>query len=107
MFCRRGEQKNMLSIEITPDAEQRLQELLRDTESNSVRVKTFTIGPACSLKTLFGVSMDDLGDSDVSTVVNSIQFVADKDFLSQYGESFAISLDENQSLTVTPKPIER
>jgi len=47
--------------------------------------------------------MDDPGDSDISTKVNSLQFIADQDFLSQYGESFLIELDEKQGFNVRQK----
>jgi len=47
--------------------------------------------------------MDDPEASDVSIEVNAIQFIAEQDFLSQYGESFVISLNENQSFSVMQK----
>lgn len=34
----------MLSIEISPDAEQRLQELLQENDMHFVRVKSFNLG---------------------------------------------------------------
>lgn len=49
-----------------------------------------------------GVSMDDLSDSDVSAKVNSIEFIAEQDFIDQYGKSFVITLDENQIFSVGP-----
>ena len=45
--------------------------------------------------------MDELGDSDVSTQVNSIQFIAEQDFIDQYGESFVLSLNENRGFQLT------
>jgi hypothetical protein len=47
--------------------------------------------------------MDKLGDSDVLTQVNSIQFIAEQDFIDQHGESFVLSLNENQGFQVLQK----
>lgn len=42
---KKGE-KNMLSIEITKDAEQRVREILRENDAPCVRVRSFTVGQA-------------------------------------------------------------
>lgn len=47
--------------------------------------------------------MDDQTESDVSTKVNSLEFIAERDFLSEYGESFFIALSENQGFSVVQR----
>jgi hypothetical protein len=49
--------------------------------------------------------MDDPSESDVSTEVNSLKFIAEQDFLTKYGENFIIALNENQGFSVMQKGV--
>lgn len=73
-----------------------LRGLLEEEEGDAViRLREAKIGNACKSVIVLRASVDEREDGDVETVVDSLPIVMSEDFADQYGQDYAISLDEH------------
>lgn len=95
----------MADIQVTEMAEKKLKELLQDEPQDAcVRLRIFTFGSACQARQMFGLSIDSMDDmEDISLgVVQGIPFIAEEEFIDQYGDSFLVDMNKD-ALTLTSK----
>jgi len=86
-----------MNVTLTSEAASKLRALLKEENEDAVvRVRETKIGIACKSKLVLVLSIDERADDDVETEVDSLPFVINRDLVDQYGNDFAISLDEHQ-----------
>jgi Fe-S cluster assembly iron-binding protein IscA len=86
-----------MNITLTDDAADRLRALLENEgEDACIRIRETKIGAACKAKIVLVLSIDEREDDDVEEEVNALPFAINSDLVDQYGEEFAVSLDEKQ-----------
>ncbi len=60
-----------------------------------IRLREAKIGNACKSVIVLRAGIDERESDDVETVADSLPIVMSEDFAEQYGQDYAISLDEH------------
>jgi hypothetical protein len=69
--------------------------LVEEGDDAVIRLREAKIGNACKSVIVLRASVDERGDDDVETVLDSIPIVMSEDFADQYGQDYTIYLDEH------------
>ena len=86
-----------MNISLTDDAAQRLHTLLESEGENAcIRIRETKTGSACKSRIVLVLSIDEREEDDVEEKAGTLPFVINSDLVEQYGEEFAVSLDEKQ-----------
>ncbi len=90
----------MITVKMDQEIAEKLAGLVKNDKPGAcVRLKEYTIGGGCHATKMLGLTIDQRDElEDQQAVVDGITFIANEDFLCQYGESFQIVLDEGRFL---------
>ena len=94
----------MLLLNMSKDTVAGLRALLKKEEPGSCfRLREFQIGCSCNkeVKRELRLTIDKPDEEDTRTVVEGLHFVMESILSSNYGNTFAISLDKNRMPQVT------
>lgn len=86
----------MLNITMTDEAAARLKSLMeQESDDMCIRVRETQVGTPCKRKIVLRLSIDEREDDDVEAQVDGLPFAVPEEMIDQYGESFSISLGED------------
>jgi hypothetical protein len=88
----------MVSIQLSDESVAKLKAALQEEENSCVRLRTYKFGAACQTKIILGLSIDMQNEFDDIALgtFQGIPFIADEEFIEQYGESFSISVHDGR-----------